>query len=287
MVAATEIQTPLKDFQVLRLEGPDALAFAQAQFANDVQSLAVGHWQWNCYLNPQGRVIALFPLIRTGEQELLLTLACRRAHELQERLLRYRFRSRCTLSTADGLSVQGTCVPSQAGPLAPTGTLEYETQGWCLRFSGLHGRGLRIHVRTENTQTQQQREQWTIQDIEDGIPWLCAGAVEAFTAHALSLHRLSAYSLTKGCYPGQEIVARTHYLGRNKRQLVRFHTESPALLKPGQALNAPRSVESLGEVVLCGHDANRCVGLAVTVLSETEIKQKASETLAFELLGNP
>ena len=59
---------------LLELTGPDAVAFAQAQFSNDVPSLADGHWQWNAWLSPQGRVRFFFHLLRDDAQHLRLLL---------------------------------------------------------------------------------------------------------------------------------------------------------------------------------------------------------------------
>ena len=56
----------LPDHRVIALDGRDAIAFAQAQFMNDVAPLAVGRWQWNGWLTPKGRVIALFALLQAG-----------------------------------------------------------------------------------------------------------------------------------------------------------------------------------------------------------------------------
>src|SRR5699024_1073257 len=71
-------------------------------------------------------------------------------------------------------------------------------------------------------------ERWTAFDLAHGWPRLGPDQVEQWTPQQLSLQRLHAYSVKKGCYPGQEIVARTHFLGKAKRGLVRLQPGQPA-----------------------------------------------------------
>jgi tRNA-modifying protein YgfZ len=68
---------------------------------------------------------------------------------------------------------------------------------------------------------------WRLFDLRHGWPRLDVSQVEAWTPHMLSLDRLNAFSVKKGCYPGQEIVARTHFLGQAKRGLVRLSGAAP------------------------------------------------------------
>ena len=110
---------PLDDHSVLALEGPEAIAFAHAQFSSDVTSLAVGHWQWSTWLTAKGRVLAVFALLRTGEHALRLVLPDVDAAELADALRRYVFRRKVTLAARPDLRVTGAfAAPAQArGPL--------------------------------------------------------------------------------------------------------------------------------------------------------------------------
>ena len=65
------------------------------------------------------------------------------------------------------------------------------------------------------------------ENIESGVPWVGLEQSEKFTPHMLNLDLLDAISLDKGCYTGQEIVARTHYKGASKRRMLRFESEAP------------------------------------------------------------
>ena len=96
---------------VLALDGPDALAFAQAQFSNDLSTLAPGQWQWSAWLNPKGRVIAVFALLRTGQTSLRLLLPDMEADELGQDLRRFVFRRKLTISPRPDLYAAAAFAP--------------------------------------------------------------------------------------------------------------------------------------------------------------------------------
>ncbi len=207
----------LDDFAAISLDGADAIAFAQAQCAGDLAQLAVGHWQWSCWLNPQGRVIVLLLVVRTAEQRLLMLAPGRRADELAQRLRRFVFRAKLRIETPE-LPIAGMFgAPSGAAPNAG-GASTGQSDAWFLQLGGTQGRQLRIGGDPAAADAVL-RERWRMADVLDGIPWIVEAGVERWIPQALALDRLQAFSVRKGCYPGQEIVARTHFLGRNKRAL--------------------------------------------------------------------
>ena len=101
---------------------------------------------------------------------------------------------------------------------------------------------------------------WRVQDLQHGLPRLSAAQREQWTAQQLSLERLPAFSVKKGCYPGQEIVARTHFLGKAKRGLVLFRAEAEVV--DGAEVHAED--RSIGKVACSATNAcllytSRCV----------------------------
>ena len=82
--------------------------------------------------------------------------------------------------------------------------------------------------------------------IEAGIPWIDESNTEAFTPHMLNLDALGAISFTKGCYTGQEVVARTEHLGRSKRRLMRYEADGAGIAVGDKLTDGERNV---GEVV--------------------------------------
>ncbi len=205
---------------VLALDGPDAVAFAHAQFASDVARLGVSHWQWSVWLNPKGRVIVVFALVRTAEQSLRLVLPDAGADVLGDALRRFVFRRKLTLAPRPDLHLAGAfAAPAEAVGARAAGD-EDAAAGIELDL-GVAGapRTLRIG-RTAAASDPVAVESWAAADLRAGLPRLPEAQCEQWTPQQLGLERLDAYSVSKGCYPGQEIVARTHFLGKAKRELL-------------------------------------------------------------------
>nr|WP_236685882.1 folate-binding protein [Pseudoxanthomonas suwonensis] len=253
---------------VLALDGPDAVAFAQAQFANDVAALAAGQWQWSALLTPKGRVIAVFALLRTGEASLRLLLPDFDAAELGEALRRFVFRRKVVIAPRPDLHVAGAfAAPAQALGADLAGSedtaleLDYGAAGLPRR--------LRISPAPAVSDAAAS-EAWTVADLRLGLPRLPASQREQWTPQQLALDRLAAFSVKKGCYPGQEIVARTHFLGKAKRETL--------------LLRVPDTVEAGDEVFQSGRAIGSVVGTAGVVpriaLAVLPLEREAAPLLA-------
>jgi folate-binding protein YgfZ len=239
----------LSDASVLQLDGTDAVRFAQAQFMNDVASLEVGRWQWNGWLNAKGRVIALFLLARPGADRLWLVLPDLPAAALLPRLQRMVFRSKVTLSLPDLEAFATSALSPPAGDaLAPHG------DAWALSPDG--HRVLALRAIDAAPADAEATRRWRDADLAAGIPRLDAAQGEQWTPHMLSLQRLSAFSVRKGCYPGQEIVARTHFLGQSRRGL--WHVRGVDL-RCGELSDAEG--RAVGQIIAVASDGR--LGLAV------------------------
>lgn len=253
-------ETPAKalsDHAVLALEGPDAVAFAHAQFSSEVASLAVGQWQWSAWLTPKGRVIALFALARRGEQELLLVVPDYPVEALATALQRYVFRRKLKIAARPDLPVWGVL----AAPARASGSTLGET-GDALELDRTDAGGAR-HWRIGGAPATGATDDgdWRGRDLHRGIPRLPESQREQWTPQQLSLDRLHAYSVKKGCYPGQEIVARTHFLGKAKRALWLFGSDTPP--QPGAAVNDGQ--RDIGEII-CAQAGTPALALAVMPL---------------------
>lgn len=235
---ATRCST-LAGFAVVEVEGRDAAAFLQSQSMNDVAALAPGRWQWNGLLTPKGRVMALFALACVSEGRFLLVLPDADPAALAAHLRRFVFRSKLAIDPSPAW------VPA-SGPAAATGDpcaiAGDPDRGFALDFGGEGGgRWLWLLPPFHPALTPSGAGTdagWRDADLAHGLPRLSGGQGEVFTPQMLSLERLGAFSLKKGCYPGQEIVARTHYLGQAKRGLVRLR---------GVGLVAGQPVEASGQ----------------------------------------
>ena len=243
---------------VLEISGPDALAFMQAQCMNDVAGLADGQWQWNGWLTPQGRVIALFALLRRDARTLWCVLPDLPASALAQQLRRYVFRAKVGLLPRDDLHVGGSFAhsPGADGALA---TLDGDSAILDLSTRD-DARAWRIAPKAfANDPASAAR--WREADLRDGLPRLAADAEPKWTPQQLSLDRLQAYSVRKGCYPGQEIVARTHFLGQAKRGLMLLESAPPI----GEGAGVSDGTRDVGTVV----SASGNIALAVASLDAT------------------
>ncbi|WP_046656324.1 YgfZ/GcvT domain-containing protein [Lysobacter capsici] len=251
--------------QLIALEGRDAAAFAHSQFMNEVKALADGHWQWNGWLTPKGRVIALFALLRLSEQRIWLLVPDADAAALAESLKRFVFRSKVAIGLREDLVIEGRfAAPASARDAAIGGD---EASGLELDLSSAESpRSVRIHAGPAAAENAAAVALWAQADLRHGLPRLPASQAEQWTPQQLSLDRLRAFSVKKGCYPGQEIVARTHFLGKAKRGLALF--ESPAAIAAGAEVRGEAAV--LGTVAAsASHDATH-LALAVLPLERNE-----------------
>jgi len=247
----------LPSTHIIYVQGRDATVFLQAQLMNDVVSLGDGGWQYTGWLNPQGRVMALFQLLKVSEQQFLIVLNSLNSEWLIDNLKRFIFRSKVSFSTIPSLLVSGEVLPTDA-PLQVEQVFigDIETQLIINMPNALCHRRLMLS-QTETAIDAHKEDQWHSIDMAIGWPWIDNELQNLWTPQMLSLQTLNAFSLKKGCYPGQEIVARTHYLGKSKRHLVKICGQSlcssQAVLQNGQ---------EIGKVV----NANRAGDFAIAVL---------------------
>jgi hypothetical protein len=239
--------------EILLLEGPDAAAFAHAQFASKVDSLAIGQWQFSAWLDAKGRVRALFHLARLDTERYLLLLRGGSAIDMAEALRRFVFRSRLKLSTLSGrMLATGVAQPmhavTQAGDSISLG---------CATHS------------LDMLTTGNPDDAWHLQQMREGWPWLPSAVLDALLPAALSLQRLHAVSVDKGCYPGQEIVARLHFRGGHKRHLHRVVLSQS--IAPGEVLRIDHhDVGNALDVVSSGHQTEALVVLDDGVASPVD-----------------
>lgn len=258
--------------RVLALNGCDAVAFAQAQAMNDVAALADGQWQWNGWLTPKGRLIALFALLRLDAQTLWLLLPDADVTALAGQLQRFVFRSKVALAVRDDLHVSGAfAAPSAASGARCAGDA---ATGLELDLGGAGGpRTLRVGP-TPSGNDPGLVARWDADDLRHGLPRLPAAQAEQWTPQQLSLDRVRAYSVKKGCYPGQEIVARTHFLGQAKRALALF--AGTGALPAGADVTAGDKI--IGSVVCSAGPPDARLALAVLPIERGPIAPTAEGT---------
>jgi tRNA-modifying protein YgfZ len=249
----------LDDLRVLAVSGADRLSFLQGQLTQDVASARADGTVMAGWADAKGRLLFSGHLFSTQvgtADALALLVPAELADTLLKRLRMYVLRAKAQAMLLD-LSIVGligTPTPTVAGQL--------------LQILGERERHLLLRpvapAAQDNTDPSP-RSDWLLADIRAGIPTIVSATTGEFVPQMVNLDLLDGISFTKGCYTGQEIVARMKYLGRVKRRLLRFGaaTSAPA---PGSVLYAERGV--VGQVVSAAPTAAGCELLAVVVLDD-------------------
>lgn len=225
--------------ELLVLEGPDAATFAHSQFCNDVKSLPVDTWQWNAWLDPHGRVRCFFALLHVKSQQFVAWLPLGGAMPMRAALGRYVMRAAVEIDVVTWtLHALGTT--SLPTALTPEHLIMHNN-GYVFAQPSGHNRHAWIAPSPGGPFNPEALNQWRLADIDAGLPLLSVDLGGEFVAQALDLEQLAAIRFDKGCYPGQEIAARLHFRGGNKRHLrhVRVHGEAPL---PGDEITDAKQV---------------------------------------------
>jgi tRNA-modifying protein YgfZ len=261
----TAMPALLPDWGALRVSGEDAGAFLQGQATTDVLALKPGQTGCGAFCNPKGRVIANFRIGRQ-EQGFVLFVSADLIEPLSRRLQMYVLRSRVKLENLAGLS-------AVAGAFETSDALEDSgewTESWALKDDSGRRIGLLPLDGSTHLENESPPAAWELADIATGFARITSATREEFLPQMLNLDWLGGIGLEKGCYTGQEIVARTHYLGQLKRRLFRFSLAGETAPMPGTAL-ATGDNPVAGQIVNARADGNGHIhGLAVLALEAAE-----------------
>lgn len=267
------MSTPLFAAQAVLIEGADAVAFANAQFTIDVAALAEGRWQWCAWLDAQGRALHVFALLRTRADALLAWQPLGDAETMRTALSRYVFRSKVTLRTLHEWSVWSLDASHSTRP-APR-AIGFENDGYAIALEG--SRTAWLGPGAADRDEGDACERWRRADVAAGLPLIDAATRASFTPQALDLERIDAISFAKGCYPGQEIAARLHFRGGNKRSLRAFAFDAPVdVPAPGTPIVAVDGT-SRGTVLYAARDA--LLGVVNDGDEETPLRIDASHAI--------
>jgi len=262
--AVERVVAPLTQLTVLRFSGADAENFLQGQLTCDVAALRPGRATPGGYCTAQGRLLATFLLWREAEGYAML-LARDIAEAVQRRLQMYVLRAKVTIENAGAQWIAlGLSGPQAAEALADPGfapaASDYafgKAEGYALltlprgRYIALAVTdalealwpGLTSSFKPVGTPC------WQWLDIAHGLPWITAATQDKFVPQMVNLELIGGVNFQKGCYPGQEVVARTQYRARTHRRMHRAHVDAEA--QAGMELYAA----SLGDQV-CGAVVN-------------------------------
>ena len=266
---------PVAHLAVLTVSGADAAHFLQGQITCNVNDISETQSSLGALCNPKGRAIATFLLVKSGAAFLMI-LPAELLAPVKKRLQMYVLRSDVSLTdSSDTHCLIGLSHPaSQTGPLFSTTQQDFIT----VNFSITHSRYL-IIAETDKAQAlwservgqgygPESTGRWRYLDIVAGIPWLTTATSEEFIPQMLNLDRLGGISFNKGCYTGQEIVARTHYLGKAKRALFLAECDTPSAPAPNSIIidDGAGAEKAIGKVLQAAHECAETLCKMLVVL---------------------
>ncbi len=270
---------PLSFLVPIRVSGADARPFLQGQVSSDVAGLDAEHCQLASINSAQGRVQAVITLVPAGDGLIMLVPAMMAATVLQ-RLRKYVMRSKVTftdpephfvarMATGPAVAAAGLACPLQPGHCLQQGTVtvvRWLDPDAAARFVLL---GPAADLPAPDSDPAD--SEWRLADIRAGLPHVLPETHESFVAQMLNLDLIGGISFTKGCYTGQEIIARTHYRGAIKRRMLRFAAACPPPPPGTRVLDGDAPA---GEVVDAAATPNGCELLAVVSLAHKDAAVK-------------
>jgi len=292
-IAAALSKTVLCDLShmgFISAEGADAQQFLQNQLSNDVNHVTVNHSQLNAYCTPKGRVLTLFRLLQ-HQDKYILFLPKERIEATLKRLRMYVLMSKVTLQDTSNelvaIGLAGKDAESQLKQFVqtPPQNSNDATHSDGLSVIKVPGRSARYLIvgnvekvgalwnQLKANATPCSHHVWSHLDIQSGVPQIYEQNVEAFVPQMLNLHSIDGVSFQKGCYPGQEVVARMHFLGKLKRRMYLAHVDGPPMPAPGDLLFADNdaSDQGVGRVVDAQRNPNGGVDMLVVLqIASTE-----------------
>ena len=237
--------TLLDNRSLLKVSGKDAEVFLQSQFSNDVKNIREGQIQLNAYCQHQGKIIAILWLFKKSNCY-YLSIPSELSSLVLSKLNMFKLNSKVEIDDFSKKIYQYGLI--------------YEVYGESFKIND----NLSIYTSREFLSNCHDSSQWEIACINAGLPEIYLNTSEKHIPQSLNLDIDEiGVSFTKGCYPGQEVVARMHYLGKPKRRLFRFTSKFEVLI--GDTLNAinSKSLKSSGEVIRVANNGSEYQFLGV------------------------
>lgn len=256
-LAAAQSGTVMADLSQLGLlvfSGEDTAEFLQNQLTNDVRGLHADGAAWNGYCSPKGRMLANFLMWKSGA-DICMQLSGDIRESVLKRLKMFILRSRVCARDATDESIRlvlagpgAQAALAEAGLVLPDGPMKSaaNAQGQTVRIGEDKfvlvipaGNAPAIWQILARRAKPVGTSVWDWLRLSNGIPMITAATQEEFVPQMINWEVLGGVSFQKGCYPGQEIVARTQYLGKLKRRMYLAHIDGNIPPAPGDTLYTP------------------------------------------------
>ncbi|MEQ1557651.1 MAG: folate-binding protein [Methyloglobulus sp.] len=277
--SCNESISPVTHLNVLTVSGNDAAKLLQGQITCNVNDISEIKSSLAAICNPKGRAIATFLLVKKADTFLLI-LPIELLETVRKRLQMFVLRSDVKITdSSDELCLLGLCESGQPAKPFVNDTFQGITG---ISLPGLIKRSLLItdvdtaigfyseYINDKGFRLASS-DDWRYLDIVSGIPWLTLATSEEFIPQMLNLDKLGGISFNKGCYTGQEIVARTHYLGKSKREMLLAECTTTTPPEPNATIinRDSNDQKGVGKVLLAHQNQGTCTMLVV--LQETDL----------------
>lgn len=260
------ILAPLQDLGLIRASGPEAADFLHRLVTSDIENLAANAVVRSGLCTPKGRLLASLLIWRDGE-DLLIAVAADIHAAILKKLSMYVLRSKLKLSDASqektllglsgpqaeaALKAAGVNTPSSLDKMHSTTctagqALRIGEQRYLLAVSATEAPNLwpalTAHARPAGL------DAWHWLEIMAGMPQITAATQEAFVPQMVNFELIGGINFKKGCYPGQEIVARTQYLGKVKRRMYRARIETGSPVAAAELFSPETADQACGQIV--------------------------------------
>jgi tRNA-modifying protein YgfZ len=295
--AAGNIVADLSHFGLIRFSGEEAQKFLHGQLSNSVEKLGAYQAQYTSYNSPKGRMLASMLLLRDGEEYLLMLPAALR-ESVQKRLTMFVMRAKVKVSDASAefallgaAGKQSAQIIEDKVGLMPGAALQSSANDTTRVIKlGAERFLLLIKHPAENLwdklKTQLKpvgADVWNLLDIRAGIAWITPATQEQFVAQMTNYELIGGVDFKKGCYPGQEIVARTQYLGKLKRRMYLVHIDGSALAAGDNLFSADFEGQASGMVV----NAAPSIGGGFDALAVMQIDSAATQKIHAKAIDGP
>jgi folate-binding protein YgfZ len=249
---------------VLSFSGPDAEGFLQGQLSNDLNALAPGAVQLSSYNSPKGRMLATLALWRDGADALRALVAADIAETTAKRLSMFVLRSKVIVADLSpshalvGIAGAGARDTARAalGEVPEAGHVDVGDEATTIALPDgrivvitANARAEALRTRLAKVSAAMPADAWRWLGIRAGVPTIGAATRDLFVPQTANWDVLDGVSFHKGCYTGQEIIARTQYLGRLKERMHLFHADAAAPLPGAKLFGAVFGDQACGAVV--------------------------------------
>lgn len=270
-------------YSIIKIEGPDAEKFLQGQLSCDLAALELNTWSYGTANTPKGRMYWLFAVARMSDH-FLIRVHNDIADQGLATLAKYKVFFKCDMQKLERYYVYGERHEELKEPhavlSASTNMLEEGSDGLRKKATpAILSADARTELWTEQelpyTQDEQAIEAWFVGDCEAGIPEIYPSTLDTFILQQLNLQALGAVSFNKGCYTGQEIIARMKFLGKLKKKmyLLKAPVSCASSIINGLPAGAGIKNESgrkIGQVVRLHSEIKQITGLAVCDIASIE-----------------